>query len=294
VPEEPCPLPQPALLDCLRTARRGSAAGPSGATNEHLRILLDDEEDAQLLHGAGLRLARAELPPAILEGLRVGRLVALRQPNGRVRALVVGDAFRRLVGRVLAKHFASQFQEACMPHQYGLSTRTGTEAVSRLLRAATEALENARRCRLVVVGIEVGGRFGAEAVQFLRFLASHRAASIPAHTQPAAVSPCVAQWSRSMLTVAAQRLPFAGAAALAVRSRRGGREVRRPPPEERRFIARSQTNSRFPSGLSSTNGLCCCGGKAQFPVQHGGSPSFGGMGKARRVPFHALTMTHGR
>ena len=50
---------------------------------------------------------------------------------------------RRLVGRVLARHFASQFQDACMPHQYGLSTRTGTEAVSRLLRAATETCPRA-------------------------------------------------------------------------------------------------------------------------------------------------------
>ena len=64
-------------------------------------------------------------------------------------------------------------------------------------------LESARRCRLVVVGIEVG-RFGAEAVQFLRLLARHRAASVPAHMQPAAVSSWVARWS-GMLAVAAQR-----------------------------------------------------------------------------------------
>ena len=66
-------------------------------------------------------------------------MVALRKPNGRVRAYVVGDVFRRLVGRVLAQHFAPHLQEACLPFQYGLSTRSGTEAVSRLLRAAAEA-----------------------------------------------------------------------------------------------------------------------------------------------------------
>ena len=55
-----------------------------------------------------------------------------------------------------------------------------------------------------MVGIEVGGRFGAEAVQFLRLLARHRAASVPAHMQPAAVSSWVARWS-GMLAVAAQR-----------------------------------------------------------------------------------------
>ena len=88
----------------------------------------------------------------MLEGLRVGRLAALRKPNGRVQALVVGDVFRRLVGRVLARHFASQFQDACMPHQYGLSTRTGTEAVSRLLRAATEMCPRATILSVDTVG----------------------------------------------------------------------------------------------------------------------------------------------
>ena len=131
-PAEACPLPLPAFLRCLRSARRGSEPGPSGATNEHIRILLDDDEDARLLHGAAVRLANADVPPEVLEGIRVGRLVALRKPNGRVRALVIGDVLRRLVGRVLAQHFAPHLQQACMPHQFGLSTRAGTEAVSRL------------------------------------------------------------------------------------------------------------------------------------------------------------------
>ena len=36
-----CPLPMPAFLAALRGARCGSAAGPSGATAEHLHTLLD-------------------------------------------------------------------------------------------------------------------------------------------------------------------------------------------------------------------------------------------------------------
>ena len=40
-------------------------------------------------------------------------------------------------------------------------------------------LARARRCRLVVVGVEVGGRFGSEAVQLLRLLARHKAATVP-------------------------------------------------------------------------------------------------------------------
>ena len=129
-PDQPR-LPQQSFLDGLRIARRGSAAGPSCATNEHLRIFLDDEEDARLLYGAASRLANATVPPVVLEGLRVGRLVALHKPHGRVRALLVGDVLRRLVGQVVAQHLALHLQPTCMPYQYGLSTRVGTEAVSR-------------------------------------------------------------------------------------------------------------------------------------------------------------------
>ena len=137
-PEEQCALPLHPFLASLRTARRGSAAGPSGITNEHLRILLDDEADCTLLHRAAERLARADVPVPVVAAIRAGRIVALRKPNGRVRALVVGDVLRRLVGRTLAQEYASELQAACMPFQYGLSTRAGTEALVRLLRVATE------------------------------------------------------------------------------------------------------------------------------------------------------------
>ena len=145
-PQEPCAPSDPALIHfrpaeefptCLRGARRGTAAGPSGITNEHLCILLDEEADCTLLHGAAKRLARAHVPAPVVPAIRAGRIVALRKPNGRVRALVVGDVLRRLVVRTLAQEYASELQAACMPFQYGLSTRAGTEALVRLLRVAT-------------------------------------------------------------------------------------------------------------------------------------------------------------
>ncbi|CAE7683973.1 unnamed protein product [Symbiodinium sp. CCMP2592] len=103
---DPCPFPLPAFVACLRSARRGAAAGPSGATNEHLRILLDDEGDTQFLHRAACRLARADLPPPVLAAVRVGRLTALQKPNGRgVRAFVIGDVLRRLAETVDLKGF---------------------------------------------------------------------------------------------------------------------------------------------------------------------------------------------
>ena len=39
---------------------------------------------------------------------------------------------------MLAQAFALRLETACLPYQYGLSTRAGTEALPRVLRAATE------------------------------------------------------------------------------------------------------------------------------------------------------------
>ena len=116
--------------------------------------MLDDEADCALLHGAAERLARADVPPPVVAAIQAGRIVALRKPNGRVRALVVGDVFRRLVGRTLAQEYASELQAACMPFQYGLSTRAGTEALVRLLRVATEMDP-----RATVLSIDAVGAF---------------------------------------------------------------------------------------------------------------------------------------
>ena len=105
---------------------------------EHLRVLLDDEECVELLVGAAGKLVAGSLPGEVVEGLRIGRMVALTKPNGGIRALVMGDVFRRLVSRTLAQQFAGAFESACAPFQYALSTRAGAEALSRALRLATE------------------------------------------------------------------------------------------------------------------------------------------------------------
>ena len=45
-------------------------------------------------------------PSQVLDGLRLGRLTALRKPDGGVRGIVVGDVMRRLVARTMAKQVA--------------------------------------------------------------------------------------------------------------------------------------------------------------------------------------------
>jgi len=78
-------------------------------TTEHLRPLLDDEETFDLLADAAEKLAQASIPSSIADALGLGRMVAIRKSSGKVRGIVSGDVFRRLVARTLAQQFSADF-----------------------------------------------------------------------------------------------------------------------------------------------------------------------------------------
>ena len=59
-------------------------------------------------------------------------------------------------------------------------------------------LVRAHRCRLVVLAVEVGGRWSDEAASFIRSLARARALEAPARLRPSVVSALVARWSAQL------------------------------------------------------------------------------------------------
>ena len=130
-------LDEDLFLRTLRSSKRGSAGGPSGMTNERLR-LLDSTRDAHLLFLVGEQLARAHVPPSIITLIRQGRLTALQKDNGGVREIVAGDVIRRLVGRTMARQLAEPVKAATAPFQLALSTRAGCECVAHALQGLTE------------------------------------------------------------------------------------------------------------------------------------------------------------
>ena len=95
--------------------------------------------------------------------------------------------------------------------------RDGT-AVPGAARVAGTALSNAakrkarvygdvvaaRRCRLVVLAVEIGGRWSEEAYDFVRQLAFHKAQTVPACLRRAAVEAWTRRWT-GLLSVAASR-----------------------------------------------------------------------------------------
>ena len=127
------------FLVSLRTARRGAAGGPSGMTAEHLRVLLHHERDSDLLYEMALDIVRADIPEAVLEAIRLGRMTALQKPGGGVRGIVVGDILRRLVAKTLAQEMSHHIEAATSPFQYALTTRCGCECIAHAAQALTDA-----------------------------------------------------------------------------------------------------------------------------------------------------------
>ena len=142
-PVEVFELDGDALLTCLRTARRGAAPGPSGMTADHLFPILESETDSELLVQVASKLAIADVPEEVIDGIRLGRLTALAKPDGGVKEIVVGDIVRRLVARTIAKQFAKRAEVATAPFQYRLSTKAGCECVAHIVQALTDQDANA-------------------------------------------------------------------------------------------------------------------------------------------------------
>ena len=137
-PFEQFQLDSDAFLVCLRKSRRGAAAGPSGMISDHLFPVLESEADSQLFAQVGALLATGNVLAPILEGIRLGRMTALKKPDGGVRGIVVGDIVRRLVARTMVKQVSKQVEAATAPFQYALSTKAGCECVAHILQCVTD------------------------------------------------------------------------------------------------------------------------------------------------------------
>ena len=88
-------------------------------------------------------MSQGKIPDAVMEGIRLGRLTALRKPDGGVRGIVVGDIMRRLVARTMAKQIAKKVEKATAPFQHALTTKAGCECVAHILQTITDKDERA-------------------------------------------------------------------------------------------------------------------------------------------------------
>ena len=103
-----------------------------------------------LLEEVATQFARGQVPEVLLE-VKLGRMTAFQKPDGRVRGMMVGDVFRPLVGRTLAKQFAEQAQGATHHFQHVLHP-CRPECVAHVVQALTSLDPSATILSIDVVG----------------------------------------------------------------------------------------------------------------------------------------------
>eukprot|EP00973_Karenia_brevis_P030055 4142538-Karenia_brevis.AAC.1 len=121
---------------------------------EHLRVLLDDEHAWTQFAELAQDLARANVPGAVMQALRLGRMTALKKDETKVRGIVAGSVLRRVVCRAVAMQMGDVFLQETAPFQFALQTRAGTDALAHALRFLTDSDPD-----LVVVSLDGIGAF---------------------------------------------------------------------------------------------------------------------------------------
>ena len=123
-------------------------------TAEHLKPMLESGVGIQPLYDVASGFARDEVPAEVVDALRMGRMTALQKDDVGVRGIVVGDIFRRVVARTIAKQFSKRGEAATAPFQFAFSTRSGCECVTHLIRGATDIND-----RTTIVSVDGIGAF---------------------------------------------------------------------------------------------------------------------------------------
>ena len=123
-------MPARDLATALRKAPRSSGAGPSGSRFTHWQACqLSASSMAALAQVVNL-VASGRVPTGAAAALALTCLTPLRKKNGRLRPVAAGETLRRLPGKGLARTQATLLAEAMGPHQFGIGTPGGAEALS--------------------------------------------------------------------------------------------------------------------------------------------------------------------
>ena len=125
------------VVAAVRSFRRGSAAGPSGLRDDHLREALGsahgDEVAAHLAEVVQL-LVRGDAPLEIAPHMAGAALHALPKPGGDVRPIAVGETLRRLASKCLCQAVREPAQRWLSPLQLGVAVSLGAEAAVHTAR----------------------------------------------------------------------------------------------------------------------------------------------------------------
>ena len=137
--------------------------------------------------------------------LRDLNLVVQRQDERRIEVIANGLPLWSGAQLAVDTTLVSALDSAGQARRHQRSTAGAALRIARKAKERTyPELLRSERCRLVVLGIELGGRWSTEAAQFIRLLARSRARAAPPLLRSSATAAYVTRWS-ALLSFAAAR-----------------------------------------------------------------------------------------
>lgn len=132
------------VLEVINSFPNGSSGGPCALTEQHLK---DMANVAQLSHTFLSNLAAfasmfvsGKFPKSVSQFYGSARLIPLIKNDGGVRPMAVGETLRRLSCKLALKIVKNDIPALLLPHQLGVGTPLGTEAIIHTMAAAVENL----------------------------------------------------------------------------------------------------------------------------------------------------------
>jgi hypothetical protein len=81
------------------------------------------------LFQVGVVIANVDIPRLVALMLGVNKLLAMAKDTNGFRLIAMGELFFRFISRSIVLQFWGPFQEHLSPHQFGVSTLGGCEAI---------------------------------------------------------------------------------------------------------------------------------------------------------------------
>ena len=127
------------LREALRRASKVAGPGPSGSRGVHWAVVLQAPAAFEAFARLADRIAAADLPEEVVDGLAAVCLHPLKKKPEGVRPVGAGESLRRVVGRALLAERKAALAEGVGKHQLGAGLRGGGEKLAHVVRATAEA-----------------------------------------------------------------------------------------------------------------------------------------------------------
>eukprot|EP00731_Ephydatia_muelleri_P031244 Em0022g758a len=152
------------ILKILRSFPKGTSAGPSGLSVQHLLDAASIPLHTSIgdsLRGIVNLMASGKVPVPVATFLAGGRLIALNKgKEGNppdVRPIAVGETLRRLTGKCICAILRDKISSFFQPSQFGVACKAGAEKIVHSLRRCIE--ENWLSGDFVVFMVDISNAF---------------------------------------------------------------------------------------------------------------------------------------